>query len=971
MNRFIFFLAFMGFLFNHLEVAATHVVGGDVTYEWVGKDSIKITITEITDCDNAGNGGSKFFYLRSAGFNDYLSCQISSFKIADITPLCKKGCSYCQSSSCSFKFGYKKYAATGIFSVKKYRKNGGCKISIQSEQSARTEWTTNGGAKEFVATFAEFNLCDSVLYDSPKWRTVPGLLLCQNDDVKLDLGATHPKRELEMRYFISNPNNAAGNVKYNSPYSFRAPLTFLGFPKFNGLAPKGFRLDSTTGTLSFRPTKVEGSVVGVTAKTFLKGKLISEISREVTLLVMKCASNSPPILSGTDCSTLSNQNLIINTCAGKPICFAVCASDPDTTDTLELSYKGELPGASLKQDGDTGTFCWQPSSGFVSDNPYQFTITASDGICPLPKTTHNTYSIYVREFDTATLVLTKTKLNNCGQYEFSLSDTSGGFHHETLWFLNDSIPIGTGKTTKYTFKKSGTYKVSAQYNGCKKEIVSATVSLSGLTPLEITPMLDTTICAHEDLVSTLNTTGGHGPIQYSWSHGSVFTNLLKKDSSAAKFRFPNTPGVISYKVDYRSEDSAGCAVSGSFSVNVKGYSQQDIELGTSFCTDSDTAYPLALFNAVSGWSGNGVKNDTFFSQLSPRGSQVLVYKQELSKSCVIDSAVINSFPSAKINPGKDFSICLAVSDTLLQGSPKSGTWTGNGIVSGQYFSSTTAGMGAHQLYYESTDSNGCSGTDSIMANVVNYEPAIVSEDSISKCSYDDPIKIKATPAGGRWFGGGLASSTNEVTFSPSLVVPGVFELVYELVDSNKCQNQDTTIVIVHRVPVADFTVFDSVVWQGDTLKIKNTTTEVNGTDYTWTITGPQSKVATGFEPTVKLDSLGLHSVTLSSVDQMTGCENSLSRNESVLVILNTGLHGSDHLAGIKLFPNPVEEQFTIVNPMDGAIELELISIKGDLLFQSRYSKGYHKIDVSALAPGTYQIILHHGNDIDHRVLLKK
>jgi len=95
-----------------------------------------------------------------------------------------------------------------------------------------------------------------------------------------------------------------------------------------------------------------------------------------------------------------------------------------------------------------------------------------------------------------------------------------------------------------------------------------------------------------------------------------------------------------------------------------------------------------------------------------------LYQELLSSVSGCDS-LLNTFveviplPMITFNSTIPDTICINFSPIALSNStPSGGVYSGTGVVSGE-FSPSLAGIGAHQLYYQYTDSLGCVGLDSI------------------------------------------------------------------------------------------------------------------------------------------------------------------------------------------------------------------------------------------------------------------
>lgn len=79
------------------------------------------------------------------------------------------------------------------------------------------------------------------------------------------------------------------------------------------------------------------------------------------------------------------------------------------------------------------------------------------------------------------------------------------------------------------------------------------------------------------------------------------------------------------------------------------------------------------------------------------------------------TVVVNPLPVVNASASTS-TACLADGAVTLTGSPANGTWSGTGVT-GSSFNPGTAGLGTHTAYYNYTDANGCSGSDSVAITV--------------------------------------------------------------------------------------------------------------------------------------------------------------------------------------------------------------------------------------------------------------
>ncbi|MBI1185435.1 hypothetical protein GC194_14280, partial [bacterium] len=534
---------------------------------------------------------------------------------------------------------------------------------------------------------ANVNICDKPHYNFDGWKSAPQFFYCQFNDMAYDLSAVNTSDSLEYNYHITRPikDYSVGKHYYlffNGKYTYYSPLKYEGFPDNNKALPAGFHLDSVTGMLKFRPTANDVTVMAVKLVARKNGKVVFDVMRDMVMFVIKCPKNDPPVISGTACRAPTERNLTKIACAGQPVCISLCAHDDNTDDTISISYKGNLPGAKFsasnsKTNKDTATLCWTPDSTNVREQPYFITFSVTDNVCPVPMTTDEVYRIYVKPYDTSiSLSIIDSSKNLCGDYSFTLRDTGNTYLNEVTWYLNDTMKLGETEHINYKFTANGNYKITAVYDGCKTYRIDKNININFLKPITYTAYSDTHLCANEELKLDLNPSGGYGNLSVNWDLQYGLKNLSKRtDSTAVHLAFKNTGGLGYYKIAFTIQDTANCLISEKLQAAVYSYKENDVEQGTTFCSDKKESYPLKKSSTTGKWTGNGVVNDTFYNYLSTDTLNVLAYSSLENDFCIIDTATIKSFGAAKINAGADFGLCADAGDTLLIGIPAGGIWT--------------------------------------------------------------------------------------------------------------------------------------------------------------------------------------------------------------------------------------------------------------------------------------------------------
>lgn len=137
------------------------------------------------------------------------------------------------------------------------------------------------------------------------------------------------------------------------------------------------------------------------------------------------------------------------------------------------------------------------------------------------------------------------------------------------------------------------------------------------------------------------------------------------------------------------------------------------------------------------------------------------------------------------------SICISADPVGIVGLPLGGTFIGDGIVAST-IDPTIAGGGAHQVYYTYTDVNGCTNTSEVFDYFVLFEPTVLFLSQDTVMAGDPPVEMTGIPTGGYYTGFGVSGNL----FYPELVAPGYYQVTYNYVDGNGCNNRDTQTIYV-------------------------------------------------------------------------------------------------------------------------------------------------------------------------------
>ena len=264
-------------------------------------------------------------------------------------------------------------------------------------------------------------------------------------------------------------------------------------------------------------------------------------------------------------------------------------------------------------------------------------------------------------------------------------------------------------------------------------------------------------------------------------------------------------GAGTYTITYTYTDATGCDGSATESITVEPNFTISFNPNTSFCegaaVDTLSATPLG-----GTFSGPGVTGNLFNPVTAGVGSHNIQYNY--ANFCKSDSSiktvVVNAGPTVTMVAISDR--CFA-SDTLAltQGSPVGGTYSGPGVVSGNFISSV-AGVGTHSIKYIYTDGSSC--TDSATTNItVDPQPSVSLASLSPVCADASPFNIGGnSPIGGTFSGTGMTGSS----FNPTTAGVGTHPITYSYTDGNGCTDSASQNQVVNALPIVTFGALSDV-----------------------------------------------------------------------------------------------------------------------------------------------------------------
>jgi gliding motility-associated-like protein len=399
------------------QTFSAHLVGGDITYQCLGKDQLgrnrySIAVNVYKDCE-----GTPQFPVGNTPFDKTIRIRIFdgvtlgfvqevSANFRDSTILDLSSSDSCVAPPQSICYAFTQYRVT----VALPDNPNGYHITWSRccrNGSIRNILNPDGSGMVLSAFIPNTDLCNN----SPQFINELPTYICLNENFRFDHSANDVDGD-SLVYELSPPWTAGDRldpipIPLPPPH---APVAFL--PPYTIENPMGgnppISVNRASGLMNIRPNSLGQFVFSITVKEFRNGFLISELKRDIQINVIPCPINFPPDVLRPETPQLVGDTLIFF--RGVNSCFPFTITDINGVDVpednLNIDITGEIFNSAFGANfNDTsglspiiGTVCWTPScqTGALTDN--RIFIKAEDtNDCPGPNITYDT--VYVKIAD--------------------------------------------------------------------------------------------------------------------------------------------------------------------------------------------------------------------------------------------------------------------------------------------------------------------------------------------------------------------------------------------------------------------------------------------------------------------------------------------------------------------------------------------------------------------------------------------
>ncbi|MBN8702676.1 MAG: gliding motility-associated C-terminal domain-containing protein [Bacteroidetes bacterium] len=874
------------------KVCATHIVGGNLAYEYQGNVGgnlyrYKVTFKTFIDCNSPfwGNGFPETFlqvgvYEGSVnppsllGITQTLNMPLTnSFAI---TPEASSNCSV-GASTCVYECTYEAtidlpltFQGYHLFYDRCCRVNTILNLSNSGNQGH---------------SYHAFIPPSLVANDSPVFSDSPIPFMCVNDTVTILNTAFDADGDV-LIFSFEDPYVGFGtqsNPAPNLPLSLNWPIPPVtwqtGYNKNIPFGASGYAyINSSTGFSRYYCNTPGEYVIAVEIKEYRNGNLIGISRRDFQILVINCPNNPPPALSTTSGSGLTSYVIT----EGDSLCFPVIFYD-QFGDSISLSANGQLfsgsytnPAASFTNNvkGDSvvsANFCWPTVCGQARPLPYLFFVSVKDNGCP-NKTTSMQYSIQVNPFQGPSAINGPT--NVCFQTtgsQYNVTNISGATY---AWSVTGGTQTAGSNTNAITIDwgaiGNGTVSVTTtSKDGCIATPISKVVTINSLPTANAGN--DSSLCSNKIAQLGAATTAGY---TYSWTLPNLLNNGTTSNPTATITNTSISTQTTAFVLTVT--DANNCQDIDS--VLVSTFPAPTIDAGptVSICT-GNTAQLSGSGAGIFNWSPSGGLSSTSISNPIVTTTSTTTYSlllTDLNGCTNTDSTTVTINTPIPVDAGISSWVCPGDSIQLLATGVTSYQWQPTTGLNSSIINNPKSSPNATINYtVEGTDVNGCTSIDTVEVAVASNVP--VDAGSGFQICKGNSIVIGGNPTApaNSIYAWTPVTSLNNTTIANPLANPAGSTMYYLTVTNDTCSGRDSVFVTILPSPVA-FAGTDTAFCLQDSIQLQAS----GGVSFSWT---PANGLSNSQISNPWVDTT-LSSSYIVTVTDLNGC----TANDTILVNVN-------------------------------------------------------------------------------------
>jgi Lectin C-type domain/HYR domain len=450
---------------------ASHVMGADLTYDYLGSNQYKIRLKLFRDCNGIYPSNAVSINISSVSGGTSQSVVISQVGTeTDITGLCATAITACTGGSGASAFGLQQWIYEGNVTLSTPRPDYKFSFELCCRNNAITNLSNPSNQELNVNAFLNSSLAPT--NSSPDFLIAPVLFVYNNQAVNISHGGFDVDGD-SLAYSLVACKKAGGtNCTYAAPFSGTVPFS----------SSVATSISATNGTISFTPNLTQVAVFAVKVDEYRKFsgvfQKIGEVNRDMQITIINGANANPNIggINGTAATSITIPS-------GVNTCFTIDASDANASNIITNTWNNSVAGATLTSNaaGTLATFCWTPP--FSAAGTHTIVVTSKDDNCPLPGSKTKTFLINVLPCDVPTITCPANISENissgaCTKVVTYATITTGTAPVDiTYSFAGATTGSGTGDGSGSTFAIGTTTVTLTATNSCGAPSCSFTITV--------------------------------------------------------------------------------------------------------------------------------------------------------------------------------------------------------------------------------------------------------------------------------------------------------------------------------------------------------------------------------------------------------------------------------------------------------------------------------------------------------------
>lgn len=494
---------FIGLLLSWISidiVNATHIIGGEVNYQCLGNDQYEVTLQLFRDCDTGVpwfDNPASIQVLDSLG-NPVDTIFMTLTGIDDTLNLDNTDCAIIPATACIHTTTYRETVTLPFL-------QGGYHLVYQiccrnQDIINIVDPTQTQAAYHIYLSTAALLACNN----APNFDGWPPFYICNGQPLQYDHSAIDLDGDSIVYELYAPFNNYPNAVTWQPPYSVNGMLG-LSLP---------FSIDPVTGMLSGTPLINGTFVVGIAAKEYRNGVLLSIIERDFQYIVTSCAA-----------TVIANFEPILDSC----------------NVDLEVVFNN------LSQP-NIGTFVWNfgdgspisnlvnPTHTFSDTGTYTIQLITAEG-APCADSISKTIDVQIRAASIA--VESAPVLCNDEKILVTARNLLADYNHITnySWSPPSSILSGQGDDSVWVWVSGGSFGVvvTATNNfGCEAIVQEVQIDVPVEYAVAAFDSLD--LACNQSLTLSFDNEGRADNNQFLW----LLDTLATANTYNASYTFPDT-----------------------------------------------------------------------------------------------------------------------------------------------------------------------------------------------------------------------------------------------------------------------------------------------------------------------------------------------------------------------------------------------------------------------------------------------